>query len=194
MFADRTDAGIRLAHILAEHKGQRVVVYALPRGGVAVAVPVARALEAPLDLILVRKIGHPDSPEYAVGAVTEDGDVVLNPAEADVLDRTWIDTSATRELQETHRQRALFLQDRPRVPATGKNCNSGRRRPRHGTDDGGCDCPGEKTESSPGHPRCADSRCGNCRAASAPWSMKSFPCRHPWSFELSVRSTATSMR
>jgi len=120
MFADRADAGIRLAHMLAEHKGQHVVVYALPRGGVAVAVPVARALEAPLDLILVRKIGHPDSPEYAVGAVTEDGDVVLNPAEADFLDRTWIGTSATRELEETHRQRALFLQDRPRVPATGK--------------------------------------------------------------------------
>jgi predicted phosphoribosyltransferase len=78
MFADRTDAGIRLAHILAEHKGQHVVVYALPRGGVAVAVPVACALEAPLDLILVRKIGHPDFPEYAVGAVTEDGDVVVD--------------------------------------------------------------------------------------------------------------------
>jgi predicted phosphoribosyltransferase len=120
MFADRTDAGMRLANVLMERKGQPVVVYALPRGGVAVAAPIARGLEAPLDLIVVRKIGHPESPEYAVGAVSEDGDVVLNPSEAAVLDMAWVDTAAAAELHETHRQRDLFLEGSRRVSAAGR--------------------------------------------------------------------------
>jgi predicted phosphoribosyltransferase len=120
MFADRIDAGNRLAEVLTEYKGQDVVVYALPRGGVVPAARVATALEAPLDLILVRKIGHPEAPEYAIGAITEDGDIVLNPAEAAYLDRTWLDSAALNELRETHRQRALFLRDRDRLSARGR--------------------------------------------------------------------------
>lgn len=120
MFADRIDAGNRLAQVLAEYKGQAVVVYGLPRGGVVPAACVATVLEAPLDLILVRKVGHPEAPEYAIGAITEDGDVVLNPSEAAYLDKAWLDSAAVHELRETHRQRAVFLRDRVRIPATGK--------------------------------------------------------------------------
>ena len=72
-FKDRSDAGRRLAAALVEYKGQRPVILALPRGGVPVAVEVAALFNAPLDLILVRKIGVPFQPELAMGAVVDGG-------------------------------------------------------------------------------------------------------------------------
>ena len=120
MFADRTDAGIRLAQALMEYSGTPAVVYALPRGGVVLGVQIASALGAPLDLILVRKIGHPESVEYAIGAVTEDGDVVVNPAEAQVLSSAWVAAAVDKQLREAQRQRTLFLQDRDHIPATDR--------------------------------------------------------------------------
>jgi len=119
MFSDRTDAGIRLANALMEYKGQPAVVYALPRGGVVLGAQVATIPNIPLDLILVRKIGHPEAPEYAIGAVTEDGDIVLNPEEAQALPREWIRAAADQQFQEAQRQRDLFLRHRDRFPATG---------------------------------------------------------------------------
>jgi len=119
MFRDRTDAGEQLAQALISYKGQPVVVYALPRGGVVLGVEVARVLDAPLDLIVVRKIGHPLSPEYAIGAVAEDGYVLTNPAEMAALDERWIEGAAAAELQEARRRRALFM--RGRSPAAVKD-------------------------------------------------------------------------
>ena len=72
-FKDRSDAGRKLALALRDYKNRQPVVLALPRGGVPVAAKVAAALNAPLDLILVRKIGVPYQPELAMGAVV-DGD------------------------------------------------------------------------------------------------------------------------
>jgi predicted phosphoribosyltransferase len=103
-----------------KYKGQPVVVYALPRGGVVLGVEVARALQAPLDLIVVRKIGHPLSPEYAIGAVAEDGYVVTNPVETATLDRRWIEGAATAELKEARRRRELFLRGRNPVEVRDK--------------------------------------------------------------------------
>jgi putative phosphoribosyl transferase len=120
MFLDRTDAGRQLAKALAAYKEMAIVVYALPRGGVVLGVEVARFLEAPLDLIVVRKIGHPIQPEYAIGAVAEDGYVVTNPEETAVLDRRWLERATAAELKEAQRRRALFLQGRRPVPVTGK--------------------------------------------------------------------------
>jgi len=120
MFQDRTDAGRRLADVLIPYRNQGVVVYALPRGGVAVGVEVARRLEAPLDLVVVRKIGHPDFPEYAIGAVCEDGHIVTNPQEAASLNEDWLDHAATAEWKEAQRRRRLFLGDRRPVPVRGK--------------------------------------------------------------------------
>jgi putative phosphoribosyl transferase len=91
------------------YKGQSIVVYALPRGGVVLGIEVARSLEAPLDLIVVRKIGHPLQAEYAIGAVAEDGCVVTNPNEIATLDKRWFDRAAAVELKEAQRRRALFL-------------------------------------------------------------------------------------
>lgn len=120
MFVDRTDAGKRLAEALIAYKGQPVVVYALPRGGVVLGVEVARFLDAPLDLIVVRKIGHPLQPEYAIGAVAEDGYVISNPNEIARLDKDWFDGAAAAEQQEAQRRRRLFLQGRPPVAVKDK--------------------------------------------------------------------------
>src|SRR5450830_1990564 len=76
-FVDRTDAGRHLAKALTAYKTQSPVILALPRGGVPVAAEVAAALDAPLDLILVRKIGVPFQPELAMGAVVDGVDPVI---------------------------------------------------------------------------------------------------------------------
>jgi putative phosphoribosyl transferase len=120
MFLDRVDAGKRLAQALLTYKGKPVVVYALPRGGVVLGVEVARALEAPLDLIVVRKIGHPFQPEYAIGAVAEDGYLVTNPAEVAQLDKRWVEHATAAELDEAQRRRRLFLQGRAPIDVTDK--------------------------------------------------------------------------
>ena len=77
-FTDRTDAGRLLGGRLGQLRGRDVVVLGLPRGGVPVAAEVARALGAPLDVVIVRKLGVPSQPELAVGAVGEDGALVVN--------------------------------------------------------------------------------------------------------------------
>ena len=112
MFIDRVDAGKKLAEALIGYQGQPVVIHAIPRGGVVLGVEVARALEAPLDLIVVRKIGHPRQPEYAIGAVAEDGYVVTNSDEVVTLDKDWLDRATAAELREARRRRTLFLQGR----------------------------------------------------------------------------------
>jgi predicted phosphoribosyltransferase len=71
MFADRRDAGRRLAVCLSHLEGRDLVVLGLPRGGVVVAAEIARHLEAPLDVLVVRKLGAPAQPELAIGAVTD---------------------------------------------------------------------------------------------------------------------------
>jgi len=80
MYLDRTDAGKKLAARLVSEEYPDPVVFALPRGGVPVAVEVARALGAPLDLLLVRKLGMPGHAELAAGAVVEGGGIVFNDA------------------------------------------------------------------------------------------------------------------
>jgi putative phosphoribosyl transferase len=120
MFPDRTDAGRKLARALAAYRERPVVVYALPRGGVVLGVEVARFLEAPLDLIVVRKIGHPLEPEYAIGAVAEDGYVIRNPKEAATLDTQRFSNAVEQALQEARRRRELFLGNRKPVPVENK--------------------------------------------------------------------------
>ena len=77
-FVDRVDAGRQLASALLNMKGKNAIVLAIPRGGVVVGFEVADALGVPLDVIIPRKIGAPNNPELAIGAVTEDGTTILN--------------------------------------------------------------------------------------------------------------------
>lgn len=113
MFQDRAEAGRRLAARLARYKGQDAVVFALPRGGVPVAEPVAAMLRAPLDLVLARKIGVPRQPELAMGAVADGGSPVVVRNE-DVIamagvDEAEFDAVCQRELAEIERRRRSFL-------------------------------------------------------------------------------------
>jgi len=81
MFRDRTDAGNQLATLLAHYAGAPgAIVLGIPRGGVVVAAAVAHALKLPLDVVAAAKIGVPGNPEYAMGAVAPDGEVVVNPS------------------------------------------------------------------------------------------------------------------
>jgi len=123
-FRDRTDAGRQLAQQLLKYRGQPVAVFALPRGGAEVAAEVASALNAPLDLLLVRKIGAPMQPELAIGAVV-DG---LKPAivrNEDVIAMTGttnvaFDAICKRELEEIERRRRTYLIERPPLDPEGK--------------------------------------------------------------------------
>ena len=120
MFVDRTDAGKKLARALVAYKGRDAVVYALPRGGVVLGVEVARFLEAPLDLIVVRKIGHPFQPEYAIGAVAEDGYVLRTRDEIGAVDEGWFNRATASQLKEAQRRRRVFLQGRGPVEVKDK--------------------------------------------------------------------------
>lgn len=78
LFKNRQDAGVQLGNALLKYKSEDIVVLGIPRGGVVVAAEVARLLKAPVDVIIPRKLGAPHNPEVAVGAVTQDGTVILD--------------------------------------------------------------------------------------------------------------------
>ena len=124
VFRDRTEAGERLAAALAPYGGQDVVVFALPRGGAPVAAPIAEALHAPLDLILVRKVGTPYQPELAMGAVADGGAAIVVRNE-DVMRMAGIgeaefEAACKVALAEIERRRSAYLGGRPRAPIEGR--------------------------------------------------------------------------
>ncbi len=121
-FLDRTDAGRRLAQHLAHLRGHDVVVLGIPRGGVPVAAEVASALGAPLDVVIVRKLGTPGQPELGLGAIGEEGVRVVND---DIVRLTGvterdIERVEERERLELERRARRFRGDRPPVPVAGR--------------------------------------------------------------------------
>lgn len=119
-FRNRTEAGRRLAERLLAYRDQPdVLVLGLPRGGVPVAYEVAQALNAPLDICLVRKLGVPGHSELAMGAISSGGGQVLNVQIVDSLgiEREAIETVANREWHEIERREKLYRQDKdpPRI-------------------------------------------------------------------------------
>lgn len=110
VFRDRRDAGRRLAAVLAPFRDRRAIVIAIPRGGVPVAVEVAHALGAQLDLLAVRKLGAPVDPELGIGAVAEDGTAVIDRAATRYLNVTdeQLSRILDRELRELRRRTGLF--------------------------------------------------------------------------------------
>jgi putative phosphoribosyl transferase len=121
-FLDRAEAGRQLAALLGHLRGEDVVVLGLPRGGVPVAAEVARALGAPLDVILVRKLGVPVQPELALGAIGEDGVRIINPDVVEVtgVTVTEVATVEARERAELERRAQRFRGGRPPVPLAGR--------------------------------------------------------------------------
>lgn len=124
-FSDRREAGRKLAEAIGGTAIEQPVVLALPRGGVPVAYELARLMNAPLDVLLVRKIGAPSNKEYGIGAVV-DG----NPPQR-VLDETmaaysratseYIERETEKEIGEIARRRTSYLGDRKPIPVTGRN-------------------------------------------------------------------------
>jgi predicted phosphoribosyltransferase len=122
-FADRAEAGKRLAEALAGYAGRTdVLVLALPRGGVPVAYEVARTLAVPMDLWLVRKLGVPGQEELAMGAIAGNDTRVLNQDIINVLniDRTTIEGVIVKEQSELERRNLLYRQGRPSPAVEGK--------------------------------------------------------------------------
>ncbi len=122
VFSDRTDAGRRLAAALGEYRNLHPVVLALPRGGVVVGGPIADALECPLDIVVVRKLGAPGRPELGVGAIAEHDVRVVNDElvaylriSNDALDRV-----EAVERKELLRRVERYRRNRPEVDMTGR--------------------------------------------------------------------------
>jgi putative phosphoribosyl transferase len=122
VFADRADAGLQLAAKLEHLRGEPVVVLGLPRGGVPVAYQVARALGAPLDVIVVRKLGVPFQPELAMGAVGEDGVQVINSevVRRAVVPEKELAAIAAREQAVVAAGAAGYRARRARLPLDGR--------------------------------------------------------------------------
>ncbi|MCZ0813926.1 MAG: phosphoribosyltransferase [Pseudomonadota bacterium] len=125
VYEDRRDAARQLLRALPPlDEGEDVVVLALPRGGVPIGAVIAEALNAPLDLILVRKVGAPRNPELAVGAVTGPGaqGLVVNEPAARAFDLTRADIErlAAPEREELERRRQAYMGDHEPVPVKGR--------------------------------------------------------------------------
>jgi predicted phosphoribosyltransferase len=121
-YADRRQAGEMLAHALARYRDDPdVIVLALPRGGVPVAYEVARYLDAPLDVYIVRKLGLPGHEEVAMGAIATGGVMVMNPDVANVpLPQQAVDRVVARERAELERREHLYRGEHPPLSLAGR--------------------------------------------------------------------------
>ena len=120
IFRDREDAGLRLAERLLRYREENPVVMALPRGGVPVGAEISRALNAPLDVVVARKLGAPGQPELAIGAVAPGGVQLINERVVRWLGipEGWIEQAAEKELAEVQRRMQRFREGRP-APEVG---------------------------------------------------------------------------
>lgn len=113
MFTDRKDAAVQLARALEKYKDKHVIVLGIPRGGAETAFYVAKYLDADFSLIISRKLGYPYNPEYALGAIAEDGTIYLNrSAEREVSQET-IDEAAKMQKKEIERRIKILRKGKP---------------------------------------------------------------------------------
>ena len=124
LFRDRGDAGRQLAAALAPYRESQPVVLALPRGGVPVGFEIAKMLGAPLEVLLVRKLGAPGHEELGLGAVVDghDPQLVLNEEVVRVVAPPpgYIEAEKRRQLAEIERRRKHYIGDRPPIPVNGR--------------------------------------------------------------------------
>lgn len=119
LFKNRNDAGQQLCKLLSAYKGKDVVVYAIPRGGVAVAKPIAMYLKAPLQLVFAHKIGHPQQPEYAIGAISESG-LIVSSEELSHLGEKFLEDKKEKQIQEIKRRKEKYLKGIKEIPLKNK--------------------------------------------------------------------------
>ncbi|OHB12945.1 MAG: phosphoribosyl transferase [Candidatus Zambryskibacteria bacterium RIFCSPLOWO2_12_FULL_39_16] len=120
MFKDRKEAGSLLAHELIQYRSKNAVVLALPRGGVPVAFEIAKKLKLPLDIFPVRKVGHPDNPEYALCAVDQDGNTLCNEEEIANVEPVWLKKEIEEQRQEALRRAGLYRGNKKSLNLSGK--------------------------------------------------------------------------
>lgn len=120
VFKSRSEAGKKLVKLLGDYKNQNTVVYALPRGGVVVGAEIAKALNAPLDLIITRKIGHPNQPELAIAATSENGILVIDPEYKQLTQTYWFTQALENEKSEAKRRREKYLKGKLPLLCDGK--------------------------------------------------------------------------
>lgn len=108
IFEDRVDAGVKLAELLEKYQGQEAVILGLPRGGVVVAKVIADKLNLLLGIIVVRKIGHPLNPEFAIAAISESGKVVKNENIMTDIEPEWFERESSNQLAEAKRRREKY--------------------------------------------------------------------------------------
>lgn len=123
LFTDREDAGRQLAEHLKGRHFTRPLVLAIPRGGIEVALPIAQALDAELDVVLSRKLRAPSQSELALGALSESGDVYLNPQFIGLTAglSTYLQEERARQAAEIERRVQLFRAVRPKASIAGRS-------------------------------------------------------------------------
>jgi predicted phosphoribosyltransferase len=121
-FRDRADGGRQLGERMRGRTLREPLVLAIPRGGVVTGLALARELNAELDVVLSRKLRAPFQPEYAIGAITEDGQVTLNPdAAAAGASEEYLEEEKRHQLAEIGRRKRLFRAARPPARITGRS-------------------------------------------------------------------------
>ena len=130
VFRDRREAGELLAQAILRKYNDTLkepVVVAIPRGGVEIAEPIAEALNAPIELVIPRKIGAPFNEEFAIAAVTEDGYIMMNPSITDDvayrmgISKDYIERKALEEIEEIKRRKEKYLRGKSRINIEGKD-------------------------------------------------------------------------
>jgi putative phosphoribosyl transferase len=121
-FRDRVEAGKKLADALKEFRGKDTIVLGIPRGGVVVAAEVAESLEAPLDVVITRKIEAPGEPEFALGAVTQEGEAIIDRQAAESLgaSQRYLDSQIELKRGEVRERMLRFRGERSYPGLEGK--------------------------------------------------------------------------
>lgn len=109
MFKDRNDAAMQLAKKLDKYKNQNAIVLAIPRGGVPIGYTIAKELGLPMEIVLSKKIGHPQNPEYAIGSVSLQGAIINDDTSG--IPQQYIDNETKRILKELEEKFKLFMGD-----------------------------------------------------------------------------------
>lgn len=121
-FRDRFDAGERLGRLLEDYRAESPIIYALPRGGVPVGYEISRALDAPLEALVCRKLGAPGQPELGIGAVTSDGVRFLNEPLVERLGVSdeYVERVTDQESEEAARRARLLRVGNAELEAAGR--------------------------------------------------------------------------
>jgi len=121
LFEDRKEAGKKLANALTKFSNKKLIVLAIPRGGVVVGYEVAEKLSVPLDVIVPRKLRAPNQPELAIGAVTEDGTIILDKELANSLNISddYINSERKRQKLEIERRLLVYKEEKKIIDLTG---------------------------------------------------------------------------